>query len=287
MSAEAVLAVRKHASGSDAQRRLLEVLADWANPRGIAYDIRAEDLAAAMGKKKGGISGVKVGLKDSGQLVVVEEETKRHGATYLIALPGLSTPEEAEVEPEPIDPPKRPEKIQAKVWREFWEAAYPYFPEKIEAVGGEPLDPRQMVALDAMELLGQKRKVDKKLVTTRELALAAVCLITFNREFEWKDPQTGEVSKESDYGLGANLTEIVMRVRDRPSWDADAWVRLVQSAWRIRWWEKRAGARRPTPSVIWSPKSFEQVVQDAIAESKSKKGTQKGGRRFTRSVKDE
>ena len=269
MSAEAIRAVREHATGTDGQIRLLEVLADWANPRGVAYDIHAEDLAKAMGKKKGGVSGLKTGLKKSGQLVV-EERGKGSGDTFLIALPGLTT----QSEPEPIEAPERPEKIKAKVWHEFWMAAYPYFPETLEVDSSVPVDPRTMVALDALELLGQKRKVDKKLVTTRELALATVCLITFNEEFEW------EGKKGTDYGLGANLTDIVMRIRDRPTWDADGWVRLVESAWRIRWWEKNSSSRRPTPSVIFSPKSFEQVVQDAIAEKE--KGTQQGGRRFTR-----
>jgi hypothetical protein len=137
-------------------------------------------------------------------------------------------------------------------------------------------DPDNAVMTDALDLLRQKRKVAEKLVTPRELALATVCIITFNHCFEW------EGKKGSDYGLGANLTEIVMRVRDRPSWDAAAHKRLVESAWRIRWWEKRSGARRPSPSVIWSPKSFEQVVQDAIAEKE--KGEQTSRRRYTRSA---
>lgn len=112
---------------------------------------------------------------------------------------------------------------------------------------------------DALELLRAKRKVDRHLVSERELGIAAAALSEFNRQ------------ADSDYGLGAHLTSIVMRIRERPSWDAAKHVRLVASAWRIRWWERSGNGRRPSPNVIYGERSFENVVQDAMDEAAGKK----------------
>lgn len=121
------------------------------------------------------------------------------------------------------------------------------------------LAPPEMAA-DANSLLVGKARVDGRVVTAREIAVAAAALAEFNR-------QAG-----SDYGLGAHLTPLVMRSRERPSWDAATFVRLVQSAFRIRWWERRrrgdaGGPRRVTPQVVFgNPRCFENVVQDAVDE---------------------
>jgi hypothetical protein len=186
-------------------------------------------------------------------------------------------------------PDNRPSRVKASAWNEFWEAAAGHLPFGADLVAEKPDEPLTVtaprgVAIDAIEGLGQTHKADGKVVTPRELAIAAVAVATFNRCFEY------DGKKGSDYGLLANLTQVVMRIRERPSWDAGAHVRLVESAWRIRWWERSANSRRPTPNVIWSPKSFEQVVQDATAEKDAKDKGQKptdGGRRFTRRLKDE
>lgn len=109
---------------------------------------------------------------------------------------------------------------------------------------------------DGEGLLKAKRKVATRIVTEQEMMVAAAALAEFNRQ------------AKADYGLGANLTSIVMRIRDRPSWDAAKHVRLVQSAWRIRWWERRGDdKRRAGPNVIYGEGSFDKVVQDAADEA--------------------
>lgn len=287
MSLEAINAVLADTEATDAGWRLLMLLALDANAEGLVAEASIPSYAKHMNRKAGGVAGVKAALIKSGLLVIVNEQKDGKRGIYRLALAGFAAAEE---EPEPVSdellPPtaQRPKGVKAETWLEFWRAGYPHLPQEVRLDGG-PLpgggvatnDPAQEVAADALILLGEKRKVGSKLVTPRELGVAAVCLLVFNREYEWKG------TKGSDYGLGANLTEIVMRIRDRPNWDAATWVRLVESAWRIRWWEKRSDSRRPTPSVIWSPKAFEQVVQDAAAEKAAGQGTEQNSRRrFTR-----
>lgn len=131
--------------------------------------------------------------------------------------------------------------------------------------------PTQMVQ-DSVLLLARKRKVGGLVVLREEMAKAAVVLAEFNR-------QSG-----MDYGLGAQLTPIVERIRERPNYDADALVRLVQSAWRIQWW-KRAGTRRPSPQVIFgNSRVFEEVIQDATDEKNGRQAIDEitGTARYTR-----
>lgn len=110
---------------------------------------------------------------------------------------------------------------------------------------------------DAEALIERKTKVDGRMVTAEEMAIAAVAVAEFNR-------QSG-----SEFGLGAHVRAIVGRVRERPSYTPDAHVRLVQSAWRLRWWERSGRGRRATPAVIYGNAGvFEQVVQDAVDEKK-------------------
>jgi len=169
----------------------------------------------------------------------------------------------------------RPPGMKAKEWQEFWDAIGEQLDPDLDA---DPLETDAEMVVDALELLRQHRKVDGKVVTPHEMAIAAVALERFNRCFEWQG------KPGSSFGLGGVLPELVMRIRDRPSWDSATHVRLVESAWRLRWWEKKAGGRRPSPSVIWSAKSFPQVVQDAADEKKARdEGKPKAaGRRYTR-----
>lgn len=118
--------------------------------------------------------------------------------------------------------------------------------------------PDQLLA-DGKALLREGRKVDGKIVTGREMAVAVAGLAEFNRQLE------------RDFGVGANLTSIVMRARDRPSWAPADHVRLVALACEDPWWERKNKNRRPTPNVIWGDRSFENVVQDA-ADRKAGKG---------------
>lgn len=112
---------------------------------------------------------------------------------------------------------------------------------------------------DAAGQLATKAKVAGRLVTAVEMGIAVAALAEYNR-------QAG-----ADYGIGGQLVAIVGRIRERPSYDAGAHVRLVQSAWRIKWWERNGRGRRPTPAVIYGNAGvFEQVVQDATDERAGK-----------------
>jgi len=137
------------------------------------------------------------------------------------------------------------------------------------------------IVLDGLDLLRQGKKVDGKLITPREMGIAATALAAFNRCYEYKKPGGEKVVKGSDYGLGGNLTSIVMRIREHPSWDASKHVRLVESAWRIRWWERNP-ERRPGPNVIYGVNSFENVVQDAGEEAAGESPSKIRKRRYTR-----
>lgn len=109
---------------------------------------------------------------------------------------------------------------------------------------------------DAEQLLRDKHKVGGRIVTPVEMEIAACALAEFNR-------QAG-----SDYGVGAHLRSIVMRIRERPSATAEHHVRLVQSAWRIKWWARNGNGRKPTPAVVYGERCFENVWQDASDEAR-------------------
>lgn len=303
MSAEATLAVMEHAQGTDAEWRMLALMANEANAAGIVTGISMADLAKRMGKSDRGVAGVKGRLKASGQLVVLDEGGGRgHSAVYWIALPGLAGPEETpqiavanpadrgaegDETPQPGSPkgdslPPTPPiprtttssssagKATGKAGKEseFWATVG-------DLLEGVPT--ATDVAADALELLRTGKKVDGKLVTPTEMGIAAVAVATFNRCFEWKS-RTG-----SDYGLGASLKSIVMRIRDRPSWNAAKHVRLVESAWRIRWWEANGRSdRRPGVNVIYGGNAFENVVQDAGDEAGGESPAKIKKRRYSR-----
>lgn len=128
---------------------------------------------------------------------------------------------------------------------------------------------------DAEELLRKKTKVASRIVTPEEMALAATIVEAYNR------------IADARFGLGSQLTAIVGRIRERPSYDAPAHVRLIESAFRLKWWERLPGRRggRPTPAVIYgNARVFEQVVQDAIDEKQGRpvQDSPERRKRFTR-----
>lgn len=130
--------------------------------------------------------------------------------------------------------------------------------------------PDSMLA-DAQTLLDRKTRVGSQLVTPEEMALAVAALAEFNRLAEY------------DFGLGAHLRALVGRVRERPSFGAAEYTRLTQSAWRMRWWEKRGNSRRPTPAVIYgNTQVFEQVIADAADEKNGRSTEGQSTRRFER-----
>lgn len=289
------MAVIEHATGTDAEWRMLMLLAGEANRNGIVTDVSMEVLAERMGKSVRGAAGVKGRLKKSGQLVVLEEGGGRgRRAIYWVRLPGLSGPEETPQigvdTPQPDSPngdersrgsktaegeeegeePKAPKSKAAKE-RQFHEL----LGDRLADTPSENGDPEALV--DGLELLRRGEKVKGQLVTPIEMAKAAVCIGTFNRCFEWKGREG------SDYGLGANLPAIVQRIRERSSWSLDKWTRLVESAWRIRWWEHMGDKdRRPGPPVVFSGNAFENVVQDAAEEAAGEKPAAIRKRRYTR-----
>lgn len=119
-----------------------------------------------------------------------------------------------------------------------------------------PADTPDGLVADAEELLNRRHKVAATVVSVEEMAIALAALAEFNRQAGY------------DYGLAAHLTGIVGRIRERPSFGAAEHVRLVESAWRLKWWTKRGGGmRRATPSVIYGNASvFDQVIADATDE---------------------
>lgn len=289
MSAEATLAVMEHAAGTDAEWRMLALLANAANPRGVVTGVSMQELAEKMDKSERGVAGVKSRLKASGQLVVLDEGGGRgRSATYWIKLPGLAgqtpqdavqTPQPDSGQPEPLPPvPPIPTTTSSSSRKAKADEFHAHIADPVLAI----LTADSAELIDGLELLRQGKKVDSKLVTPVEMAIAASAIATFNRRFEWKRPD-GEIAKGADYGLGANLKSVVMRIRDRPSWDAAKHVRLVEAAWKVRWWEQDGRSkRRPTPNVIYGSGAFENVVQDAqdLAAGSSPATIKK--RRYTR-----
>jgi hypothetical protein len=294
----------EHAQGTDAEWRMLALMANEANAAGIVVGISMADLARRMGKSDRGVAGVKGRLKASGQLVILDEGGGRgRSAVYWINLPGLAGPEETpqitvespqpqtgngtdtpqpgspKADSLPPTPPipsttssssaAEPATTKAGRERDFLAGIVGHVNADIEAEAG--------IIEDGLELLRTGKKVDSKLVTPTEMAIAAAAVAAFNRCFEWQG------RKGSDYGLGANLKSIVMRVRDRPSWDASKHVRLVESAWRVRWWENNGSSdRRPGLNVIYGGNAFENVVQDARDEAGGESPAKIKKRRYTR-----
>ncbi|MGH2938286.1 MAG: hypothetical protein ACRDPE_09230 [Solirubrobacterales bacterium] len=278
MSAKATVAVFDHGEGSDAEWRMLAVLADAATDRGVVVGVSMEELAARMRKTTRGAGQVKRRLIESGQLIVLEEGGGRgRSAVYWLKLPGLAGPEK----PRDGEPGKDAETPNDSVGQPAGGSntgtttTSSSSPARGRSLAEELRDadvPDEMRA-DAESFLHEKKKVGGKQVTPAEMAIAAAAVATWNREFEW------EGRKGASIGLGSALTAIVMRVREHPTWDAAKHVRLVESAWRFRWWEQSDRKRRPTPNVIWSEKSFPEVVQDAAEEAAGKK---KSERHYTR-----
>lgn len=300
MSAEATVAVMEHgeaATSTPAEWQMLMLLANEANARGVVSEVSMAELARRMGKSERGVAGVKKGLKASGTLVILEEGGGRgRCGVYYLNLPSLAGPEETpqkSVEtpqpgtpkesetPQPDSPNGGGRSISSSTTssssgkeakeKEFIRAITGFVDPDVE-VEGEIIE-------DGLTFLREGRKVGNpgKVVTPVEMAIAAASTATFNRCFEWKG------KKGSDYGLGANLTSIVERARQRPSWTVDKHVRLVESAWRVRWWEQNGrNDRRPHPNVIYGAKSFDNVVQDAGDEAAGEKPAQIRKRRYTR-----
>lgn len=297
MSAAATIAVAEHATGTDGEKLMLFVLAEEANSAGIIADVDTEQLATAMGKKARSASQIKRGLIASGQLVVLQEESRTQAAIYWLKLPGLTgpsdvlneqitqaaeTPNASKGRAKPAPSPSAPVSEQPAKSKEGKEKQFRTLVlESGVFSDGLPLDALPEVVADGLEFLRTGEKVNRHMVTPYEMAIAAAAIHAFNRCFEWKRPD-GELVKGSEYGLGANLTPIVMCVRKRPSWDAAKHVRLVESAWRIRWWENGDASRRPTPKVIYGGGAFENVAQDAAEEAEGVAVAEIKKRRYTR-----
>lgn len=122
---------------------------------------------------------------------------------------------------------------------------------------------------EAVSLFAQRKRVDGKVVTADEIVVAAAALAEYNRQ------------AEQEAGLPAHVTKLVMRIRERPKASAEKHVALVQSAFRLRWWEKRGRPSRVSPAKIWgSTQCFENVIADALDE---KNGRERPRNRFQKS----
>jgi hypothetical protein len=271
MSAEAQAAVL--AAGEEltlGQFAVMTVLANRADERGIVSDYSLEDLAARCPLTKRGIQNILGEVAARGCLHVLQKGSGRGNlSTYQVVIPGeerMKLPDERVKEPDgkvevarpngaPKDAPS--EAVESKEVQSVNQSARARQAEFAEELRDAEV-PDQLLA-DGKALLREGRKVDGKLVTGREMAVAVAGLAEFNRRLE------------RDFGVGANLTSIVMRARDRPSWAPADHVRLVGIACEDPWWERRSKSRRPTPNVIWGDRSFENVVQDA-ADRKAGKG---------------
>lgn len=283
MSAEATIAVMEYATGTDAEWRLLAILANSADHEGVVSMSR-EELADKVGKTEKSVGGTLGRLKASGQLMELEHGGGRGKKNvYWLNLPGIPEPALRKIAEGTAGNPENEGTSGAPPTGNSGGAPKPgkkdSSTERAAAFMEALRDcevPDEMQA-DALALLRREKKVGSQLVTPEELAAACAGLATFNRLFEWK--AHNGVRKGASFGIGAALTSIIQRVRERPSWDPATHVRLVESAWRLRWWESNADRRRPTPNVIYGPKAFEQVVQDAEDE---KAGSKKGGRQYTR-----
>jgi hypothetical protein len=144
------------------------------------------------------------------------------------------------------------------------ETAHTYAPDTSVETEGEKQqelgDDDTELEEEARRLLHERKKVGAKVVTDEEMECVRAAVEEFNAQGSF------------EYGLSAHLDYIVRRVRERPKWDSDTHRRLVQSAFRIRWWEQQQRGdrpRRPSPKVVYgNPGCFEQVVQDAVDERK-------------------
>lgn len=296
MSAEATVAVMEHADQlGHSDWRMLMLLANEANAHGVTTGVSMDALAKRMGIKDRAAAGVKNRLKDAGLLVVLDEGGGRgRTAVYWIKLPGLAGPEKTPQihvgtpqpqtvnqtdTPQPDAPNGADRSISSSTTSSSSskEAKEKEFITTVTGFVDPDIEGEGEVIEDGLGLLRAGKKVGGKIVTPVEMAIAAACITAFNREFEWKG------KRGSDYGLGANLTSIVERARERTSWDVTKHVRLVESAWRVRWWEQNGRSdRRPHPNVIWGGKSFDNVIQDARDEAGGEKVEQIRKRRYTR-----
>lgn len=256
------------------EKLLLVALADECRGDGVVLHLAQADLAAKVGAGERTVRGNLAKLAERGMVLRAPQFEGRQRIADRIAL-AMKDEEPADVAAPGEDGRAllRPEEAskggeEASARQDSPRPAGDVL-DAIEAPDG--------LRADARELLRTKRKVDGRLVTVSEMARTLAAVAEFNR-------QSG-----SDFGLGAHLRAVVMRIRERPSYDAEAHVRLVQSAWRLKWWEQDRrsgykGQRRPTPAVIYgNERVFEQVVQDAVDEKNGRPADGPPARkRFTR-----
>ena len=137
------------------------------------------------------------------------------------------------------------------------------------ANGGVPVDPDLLE--DARVFLKGRKTAGGRLVSQEEMHLAAAVLTSYRRA-SGRRPS-----------LGPWLSKIIARRRDYPSFTEADFVRVVESAWRLRWWERRGRRDQPpTPAVIFgNERCFERIVADAELEQA---GEVKPGRKYGREV---
>lgn len=243
-------------------RAIYTAIVETVTERGSAVTRR--EIADCAGVTKKALDDYVPELEESG-LVHVERRRDGQGSN----LPSLWTlggaprvpshpddPVQTPPTPLPIEDDERPQEEEGSGEEKDW-----------------PDAPSPDMVADAESLLRAKTRVGGRIVTREEMMLAVLALGTFN------DRSGREV------GVSAHLTAVVGRIRERPSWDGATHVRLIDSAFRLKWWEQAGRKRRGrvTPAVIYgNEKVFEAVIQDAADE---RDGTLKPGGSAARFVK--
>jgi len=116
------------------------------------------------------------------------------------------------------------------------------------------------IEADAVGLLSARHKADRKIVTAKEMAVAAAVIAAFRDEIGVA------------WSLGPHLKSVVLRAREVPSWTPETHVDLVRAACEDPWWERTREKRRPTgPNVVYSPAAFVRAVQAAADNKKGRK----------------
>lgn len=260
------------------ERDVLLAMADHGDDDGTRIFPSVDYLSWKVGISRRQVQRIVSGLREKGALIVVREATRYEPTHYRMELDALPakpkyepknrddvdvTPADSRGDKSPpsgvTDPAARGD-VQMSPEPSGEPSEKPSTSNRRARERSDPwaFSTEEMHEVGEM-LLVQKRKVGGRLVTADEMGIAASGLSEFNRQLG------------SSYQLGPWFTEIVMRERDVPQYDSAAHVRLVQSAFRLRWWERRGDTRRPKPGVVWGPKSFGEAIEQATHEASARR----------------
>lgn len=269
-----------HSETTGNERVIMLRLASRADENGICTE-GVDDLARVTGLKRRAVQGNLTRIKEKGELVRVGNEAGGRGnkAVYQLALGDLGKGASARAKGASGRPekgarddvkgaPERPERVHADDSTTRSSTSLVVGSSKNPVEEGESNGENSPTDDVVAAVLAAKRKVGSRRVTEAEARTAAAALAEFN----------GQADRDLVLSSEDWLRMIVGRIRERPELTPAQHERIVQSAFRFRWWEqrkdsdgKRGKARRVTPSVIYgSSRCFEEVLQDAIDEANGK-----------------